>query len=204
MAATTHAPSATDAALSEMVVAQLRKIHALQVGALTMFDGMLKAVRAEQDLPEVSDLLQNMLNAFTQHEEETKRHEREVRERLAELGGRPATVREMGMRAAARARVALGRLGGQDHGANARDAYVFEHMEIATYHLLEKVAVRAGDETTAEIARRHRGDNCEMGHKIRRNWENVLSLRLASQGVDPVRDRQQPEQEPAGDAAAAC
>lgn len=70
----------------------------MQVGALTMFEGMLKAVRAEKDMPEVADLLSNMLNAFTQHEEETKRHEREVRRRLIELGGKPARLRELGMR----------------------------------------------------------------------------------------------------------
>jgi hypothetical protein len=93
--------------------------------------------------------------------------------------------------------VLSGRIGGQNHGANARDAYVFEHLEIATYHLLEKVAERAGDTETAELARAHRGDNCEMGHKIRRNWENVLSLLLASEGVPPARDRQRPAEEQA-------
>ena len=180
----------TDAALKPMVVEQLRHAHALQVGALEMFDGMLDAVRREQTMPEVADLLANMLNAFEQHRDETARHEREVRARLTALGARPARMKELGMRMAARPRVFSGRIGGQNHGANARDAYVFEHLEIATYHLLEKVAERAGDSETGALARTHRGDNCEMGHKIRRNWENVLSLLLASEGVPPARDRQ--------------
>lgn len=181
--------AAVDAALRPMVVEHLRHVHALQVGALTMFDGMLQAVRAEQALPEVDDLLARMLEAFEAHREETVRHEREVRERLAALGGRPARAKELAMRAAARVRILTGRIGGQNHGANARDAYVFEHLEIATYHLLEKVAERAGDGVTAQLARDHRGDNCEMGHRIRRNWENVLSLLLASQGLPVARDR---------------
>lgn len=183
----------TDAALQPMVIKYLRDIHALQVGALEMFEGMLEAVRAERDMPEVEDLLGNMLNAFSQHEEETKRHEREVLERLVALGGKPARAREAGMRMAGRMRVLMGRIGGQNYGANARDAYVFEHLEIASYHLLEKVAERAGDTVTGEMARSHRQDNCDMGHKIRRNWENVLSLGLASKGVPPARDRQRPE-----------
>jgi hypothetical protein len=38
-----------------------------------------------------------------------------------------------------------------------------------------------------------------MGHKIRRNWENVLSLKLASSGVPPARERvTPPPPEPAG------
>jgi len=190
------ADAATDAALAPMVVEQLRHAHVLQVGALQMFDGMLDAVRREQTMPEVADLLASMLTAFEQHREETARHEREVRARLSALGARPSRRMELGMRTAARARVALGRIGGQNHGANARDAYVFEHLEIATYHLLENVAERAGDTETAQLARDHRGDNCEMGQKIRRNWENVLSLLLASQGVPPARDRQPLEEAP--------
>lgn len=196
----------TDAALRPMVIERLRDIHALQVGALTMFEGMLKAVRNEKDMPEVADLLGNMLNAFTQHEEETKRHEQEVLQRLTELGGKPARFREFGMRMAGRGRVLMGKIGGQNYGANARDAYVFEHLEIASYHLLEKVAERAGDSATGEMARSHRGDNCEMGHKIRRNWENVLSLGLASKGVPPARDRQReaPADPTANGAAPVC
>jgi ferritin-like metal-binding protein YciE len=190
------ASARTDAALAPMVVEQLRHAHALQVGALQMFDGMLDAVRREQTLPEVADLLTKMLGAFELHREETARHEREVRARLAALGARPARGKELAMRAGALARVMIGRIGGQNHGANARDAYVFEHLEIATYHLLEKVAERAGDEETAQLAREHRGDNCEMGQKIRRNWENVLSLLLASKGVPPARDRQRIEPAP--------
>lgn len=195
------APSAatTEAALAPMVIEQLRHAHALQVGALQMFDGMLEAVRRESTLPEVADLLAKMLEAFEQHREETARHEREVRARLAALGARPARGRELVMRAGARARVLLGRIGGQNYGANARDAYVFEHLEIATYHLLEKVAERAGDAETARLAREHRGDNCEMGQKIRRNWENVLSLLLASKGVGPARDRQRLAEAPTAD-----
>ncbi len=193
-ATATKAAASADAAavraLRPMVVEQLQHAHALQVGALAMFDGMLEAVRREQTLPEVSDLLDRMLEAFEAHRLETERHEREVRARLAALGGRPARGKELGMRLAARVRVLTGRIGGQNHGANARDAYVFEHLEIATYHLLEKVAERAGDEETAQMARDHRGDNCEMGHRIRRNWENVLSLLLASHGLPVARDRQ--------------
>ena len=81
------------------------------------------------------------------------------------------------------ARARLGSLRGQNHGANARDAFVYEHLEIATLTLLELLADRAGDEATAEVARTCRADDDEMAALIRRNLTNVLSLMLASRGL---------------------
>lgn len=101
-----------------------------------MFGAMLPAVRRQRDeraLPEVQDLLERMSNAFGGHEEKTREHERLLRERLAALGAAPSRPRELGMGAAALLRGNLGRVGGQNHGANARDAFVFEHLEIASW-----------------------------------------------------------------------
>ena len=178
------------AALRPKLIEQLQTLHATKAAALRMFDVMLGAVRKQRDaggLPEVQDLLERMTKAFGGHEEETREHERRLRARLEALDASPSRPRELGLGAAALVRANLGRIGGQNHGANARDAFVFEHLEIACWELLEQLAERTGDAETAELARSCRAEDDEMASMIRRNFTNVLSLALASEGLPTLR-----------------
>jgi ferritin-like metal-binding protein YciE len=181
--------------LSPQVVRHLQGAHALKAGALRMFDPMLAAVAAERDgsgLPDVTDLLARMHGVFSGHREVTAQHASALSARLRELGAPVARGRVAGMSAGASARARLGALGGQNHGANARDAFVFEHLEIATLHLLEQIAERAGDATTARLARDCRAQDEDMAATINRNWTNVLSLTLASRGLPTLRPPEEP------------
>jgi ferritin-like metal-binding protein YciE len=195
-----HGTTAPDrrghAEVRQLVLDQLRAVHALKTGAMRMFSPMLASVRQqrkERELPSVDDLLGRMLEAFGDHCRETQRHEQLLRERLAELGGRPSRMRTTALRAAGSARAALGRLGGQNHGSNARDAFVFEHVEIASFELLGRLAERADDRRTAEVAHHCRAEDEQMAARIERNWSNVLNLMLAGEGIEGA--RRDPEDE---------
>lgn len=179
------------------VIAQLQTVHALKSSALRMFGPMLADVRRQKDsqaLPEVHDLLERMVSAFGGHEEATRDHEHRVRARLRALGAGTSKAREAGLGTAAVMRGHLGRIGGQNHGAAARDAFVFEHLEIASWELLEHLAERTADSETAELARSCRGDDDDMAALIRRNFPNVLSLMLASEGLPTMREVEEPIQ----------
>jgi ferritin-like metal-binding protein YciE len=68
-------------------------------------------------------------------------------------------------------------------GRNARDGFATEHMEIASYQLLERVARKAGDSKTAAVARQNREEEEAMARSIGSKWNKIVDLTLKEEGV---------------------
>jgi ferritin-like metal-binding protein YciE len=81
------------------------------------------------------------------------------------------------------AKLPLDLVRGEKAGRNARDGYATEHMEIAAYQLLERVAKRAGDEETAEVARQNRAEEEAMVRRLDEHWDTFAELSLREEGV---------------------
>ena len=60
-------------------------------------------------------------------------------------------------------------------------AYAFEHLEIAAYELLRRVAERAGDTETAEMAERILDEERAAAEKLRSLFPQALDASLRDQ-----------------------
>jgi ferritin-like metal-binding protein YciE len=160
-----------DDRLQQKLVEYVEDAHAMERNVSTMLDSMISTT----DDPEIKQMLQ-------EHKRQTEEHERRLRERLDTMGAGTSTIKEVGGVGAALFK-GVGDLARADKpGKNARDGYVTEHMEIAAYELLERLARKAGDEQTAEVARQNRAEEREMAKKIESNWDRFLELTLATPG----------------------
>jgi len=161
-----------DDKLQQKLIDYIEDAHALEQNVSRMLDSMISTT----DDPEISEMLRH-------HKEETERQEQRLRGRLDALGAGTSTRKEAQTIATALMKGAADQVRGDQAGKNARDGYVTEHMEIAAYQLLERLAKRAGDQETAEVARQNRAEEEEMARKIDANWDRFLDLTLAENDI---------------------
>jgi ferritin-like metal-binding protein YciE len=146
--------------------------HAMEKSVLQMLDSMISTTRD----PELRGELEH-------HRQETQQHEQRLRGRLEEMKEGPSAIKQAGAMASAMGKALVDRVRSDKPIRNARDGYATEHLEIASYELLERVANRAGDPKTAEIARLNRRDEEEMARKIAAHWDKFTELTLVEEGV---------------------
>jgi len=124
-----------------------------------------------------------MLDALEHHKMETQRHADRMAERLEAHGATPSTVRQIGGVLGALMKMPLDFVRGEKAGRNARDGYATEHMEIASYQLLKRIAQRAGDEETASACDEIIAQEQAFATTIEQNWDKFTDLSLREEGV---------------------
>jgi ferritin-like metal-binding protein YciE len=92
-------------------------------------------------------------------------------------------VRQLGGVIGALAKLPLDFVRGEKAGRNARDGYATEHLEIASYELLSRIAQKAGDEETASAAREIIEEERAMAKLIEQNWDRFAELSLQEEGI---------------------
>ena len=145
---------------------------AMENNVLRMLDGLIQTTHKQ----EIKDDLRH-------HKVETEEHISRLQGRLADRGASASMVREATGVMGALMKGVLDKARGESAGRNARDGYATEHLEIASYQLLERIAERAGDTETAQVARQNRRDEEAMAKKIEGHWDLFAEISLEEEGV---------------------
>src|SRR5919108_145319 len=120
--------------LGEQLTKHLTDAHSIEVQAL---EQMRMAPRIAGD-PGLSAI-------FREHMTETAEHERLVRSELERRGASPSAVKDIAGRVGGWGMVLFARVNPDTPGKLAMHAYSYEHMELAAYELLRRIADRAGE-----------------------------------------------------------
>jgi ferritin-like metal-binding protein YciE len=124
-----------------------------------------------------------LASVLSSHLDETRAQQEAVRERLRLRGGRPSRFKDVALRGGG---VNLGGFFGAQPDTPAKlagFAFAFEHLEIAAYEQLQRVARRAGDEETAAMAERICGEERAAAAAVRERFEPAVEASLEAQGV---------------------
>ena len=160
------------AQLKDQLIKHIDEAHAMEQNVFQMLDDMISTT----DDPEILDALEH-------HKMQTQGHADRMAARLEAHGATPSAVKQVGGVLGVLAKMPLDFVRGEKAGRNARDGYTTEHLEIASYELLRRIAQKAGDEETAEAARENRKEEEAMAKKLEAHWDKFAELSLKEEGV---------------------
>jgi ferritin-like metal-binding protein YciE len=164
--------------INEQLVKHLTDVHSIEEQALTQ---MRRAPEIAGD--------QQIADAFERHLGETERQERLVRERLEAHGAEQSKIKDLAGKAGGIGMVVFAEVNPDTPGKLVSHAYSYEHLEVAAYELLARVAERAGDTETVEIATAIAAEEREMAARLESNFDRAVEASLRDQDPDDLGDQ---------------
>lgn len=150
-----------------MAVRYLQSAHAMEQQSLDSIESLARQTEDDQ-----------FEQALALHANQTRDHLQLLERRLEALGEATSAMKDTQNKLMAAVSAATAAMRPDKEGKNARDVYVTAHFEIALYEMLERLARRAGDEETADLARLIRHNEEAHAHKIVAMWDHFVDLSL--------------------------
>ena len=158
--------------IEEQLNSYLADAHAIEKQAISLLEGGPKIVGDGA-----------VAKLFEEHLEETRDQQERVRARLKIRGSSPSMIKDVGMRLGG---FNIGGFFGAQPDTPAKltgFAFAFEHLEIAAYEQLGRVAERAGDSETVELAQAIIREERAMADRLADQWDAAVDSALEDQGV---------------------
>jgi ferritin-like metal-binding protein YciE len=156
-----------DYTLDEQLTKYLTDVHSIEVQALEQMRFAPK-IAGDRSLGAI----------FEDHFTETQEHERLVRAELEHRDASPSTIKDVAGRAGGWGMVLFAKLNPDTPGKLAMHAYSYEHMELAAYELLRRIAERDGDERVRAMAERIGAGERAMADRIGERWDVAVDASL--------------------------
>jgi ferritin-like metal-binding protein YciE len=162
--------------LDEQLVKYLADAHSIEEQALQQLRGAPDAA-GDPDLARI----------FRDHLTETEGHERAIRERLDAHGKRSSVLKDLLMRVGGAGFLLFARAQPDTPGKLVAHAYSYEHLELASYELLLRVAERAGDTETVRAAQSIRDEERAMAERLAASFDRAVEASLMQVAPDDLR-----------------
>jgi ferritin-like metal-binding protein YciE len=153
--------------IDAQLVKYLADVHSIEEQALVQ---MRRAPDIAGD-PEIAE-------AFIRHLHETERQEQRVREALEARGGSPSKAKDLPAKAGGVGMILFARSQPDTPGKLVAHAYSYEHMELAAYELLGRVADRAGDAEAATLAVEVGEEELAMAKRLEAFFDHAVEASL--------------------------
>jgi ferritin-like metal-binding protein YciE len=158
--------------LEDQITKYLTDAHSIEEQALVQME---QAPRMAGD-PELAKI-------FKEHLAETREHEQAVRAELTRRGAEPSTVKDVAGKLGGWGMVLFARLNPDTPGKLVVHGYSYEHMELAAYELLKRMAQRAGDQHVVELCERLGGQERAMADRVAERWDRAVDASLRQKGA---------------------
>ena len=155
--------------LEEQLRKYLADAHAIEEQAIALLERGPKLAGTE-----------TLANIYADHLGETRDHAEAIEGRLDELGGDPSTLKDAALRLGALNWGAFFQAHPDTPGKLAAFAYAFEHLEIAGYEQLKRVASRVGDEETIAAADRILAEERAAAEKLAGAFDRAVDASLGA------------------------
>jgi ferritin-like metal-binding protein YciE len=161
--------------LDEQLTKYLTDVHSIEEQALAQLR-LAPRVAGDRELKRV----------FAEHLRETEGQERLVREQLERRGAKPSAIKDVAGRVGGWGMILFARVNPDTPGKLAMHAFSYEHMELAAYELLRRIADRAADQPVREMAQRIGEQERAMADRLAANWDRAVEASLREKGAEDI------------------
>jgi ferritin-like metal-binding protein YciE len=165
----------SDRTLDEQLTKYLTDVHSIEVQALAQLEAAPKIAGNGR-----------LADAFAEHLDETRGQESLIREALEQRGADTSNLKDIAGRVGGWAMIAFAKLNPDTPGKLTAHAFSYEHMELAAYELLTRVAERAGDGDVIQMAQQIAPQERAMAERLAACFDEAVGASLREKGADDL------------------